>query len=129
MTVLDNKYFKSIYLRKYYVMFAYLSCSYGYYSINFDLYKIDLSNPSVSIYPKVYYNNIGNYYKYMIQLIYPNGFLSDFIKISDVKLVFIITNYCSYVRRNLMESNKLLIKIIELKKDYTDYTISEKTFD
>ena len=66
-------------------MFAYLSCSYGYYSINFDLYKIDLSNPSVPINPKVYYNNIGNYYKYMIQLIYPNEFLSDFIKISDVK--------------------------------------------
>ena len=50
----EFKYFKSIYLKKNYVMFAYISFTYNSYFIHFELYYISLSLPGYRIYPKNY---------------------------------------------------------------------------
>ena len=121
----ESKYFKSVYLKKNYVVIAFIGFFNGLYNINFDLCYISLSLPGYRINPKKY-----DPYKYTILYINPNGFLSDFIKINDFKLIFIYKAYCPYGRRNLhVCENKLIIKIIKINLDYTDYSISEKKFD
>ena len=114
-------YFKAIYLKKKYVMFSYIS----YNFLLFDLYKINLQYGGEMVYPENDENN-------KIQLpsyIFSNEFLSDFIKINDIKLVFICTYYNfqkEIVSRNLMQfMSQIAVFIIEINPDYSDYMINK----
>ena len=114
------KYFKSFYLTDNVVMFSYITFTYIWYwswhFINFDLYKIDLASEWKKINPE---NNNNAF------MINPNGFLSDFIKISNIKLVFI---YCNYSPNSDNFYNDLIIIIIKINPDYSNFNINQDSF-
>ena len=115
------KYFKSFYLTDNVVMFSYITFTYIWYwswhFINFDLYKIDLASEWKKINPE---NNNNAF------MINPNGFLSDFIKISNIKLVFI---YCNYSPNSDNFYNDLIIIIIKINPDYSNFNINQDSFN
>ena len=115
------KYFKSFYLTDNVVMFSYITLTYIWYwswhFINFDLYKIDLA----SEWKKINLENNNNAF-----MINPNGFLSDFIKISNIKLVFI---YCNYSPNSDNFYNDLIIIIIKINPDYSNFNINQDSFN
>ena len=115
------KYFKSFYLTDNVVMFSYITFTYIWYwswhFINFDLYKIDLASEWKKINPE---NNNNAF------MINPNGFLSEFIKISNIKLVFI---YCNYSPNSDNFYNDLIIIIIKINPDYSNFNINQDSFN
>ena len=111
-------YFKPIYLKSKHVMYAYITYCYLF----FELFYININSEGSKVRP--------NGYGYMMQInINANNFVSDFIKINERKLVYILFTYFSN-NGNIDFNSELHIKIIEINKDYTDYTVTERrTFD
>ena len=110
-------YFKSIYLKHNCVMFAYITFGYLF----FDLYMINLNYGGDKIYPDNNDNLIP------IGQINSEEFLSDFIKINNIKLVFVFTFY-SFLSTRSIDSfeviSKIAILIIDISPDYSYFEIS-----
>ena len=107
LTFTEYIYFKPIYLKNNFVMFAYISCEYLF----FELFNINIHTGGSKIRP--------SNYDYMIQFCYnKEHFLSDFIKINERKLAYFLIHYDSRQRSNLV------IKIIEINSEYNDYWIT-----
>ena len=106
----EYKYFKSIYLSKEYVMFAYycLSCGWSSNQIFLELYKI---NPIYGV-----TKSVESIKSFGISRI----FLADFAKFNDKKLVFISHNTIDNFNANDF-NNILYIRIITIYQDYSNF--------
>jgi len=113
-------YFKSIYLKNNYVMFAYITFGYLF----FDLYKINLNFEGYKIYP---YNDDNNNDFIPIGQVISEEYLSDFIKVNNIKLIYTFT-FCMFNQGKSIDSiefiSKLVILIIDISPDYSYYSIS-----
>ena len=109
-------YFKSIYLKNNFVMFAYIT----YDRLFFDLYIINMKYGGEKIYSDDNDNLLS------IDEVNLNEFISDFIKINNIKLVFAYTFFIfpeQYSWPIEFETN-LAIIIIDISPDYSYYWIS-----
>ena len=131
---LDDLFFKTIYLKKGFTIFAWISRNYYYnpynpynYNFNIGLYKLD---PSSGGYPT------SSVVSIKMSLTYIEEILSDFVKINDRRIVFILTNAyllnegddSSLKRRRNQEieiEGLLNILIIDIQSDYSGINISQ----
>ena len=116
---LGDIYFKSIYLKNQFALFVYFSRD---YYLKFDLFKLNYLNGAYQIDSKVTLD-IYNLY----------DFMSDFVKINNLRLVFIcsITFYQNNGNGyNMNLFSQIGIVIIEISPDYTNFIINiQKSFD
>ena len=131
---LDDLFFKTIYLKKGFTIFAWISRNYYYnpynpynYNFNIGLYKLD---PSSGGYPT------SSVVSIKMSLTYIEEILSDFVKINDRRIVFILTNTyllnegddSSLKRRRNQEieiEGLLNILIIDIQSDYSGINIPQ----
>ena len=117
--IVDDLFFKAIHLKKGFTIFTWILPN-DFFIIG--LYKLSYSSWG---YPIAHINDIK------IELSYVDDILSDFIKINDIKIVFICTS--AYLekyfdtrdtilsRRNLQKESILNIIIVDIQSDYTGF--------
>ena len=109
-------YFKSIYLKNQFALFVYFSRD---YYLKFDLFKLNYLNGAYLIKSNMLWDMYNLY-----------DFMSDFVKINNLKLVFIcsIIGFNNNDRNgyNMEEYRELDILIIEISPDYSNFMINEQ---
>jgi hypothetical protein len=115
---LGDIYFKSIYLKNQFALFVYFSGDY----LTFDLFKLNYLNGAYQIYSPVPLEMYNLY-----------DFMSDIVKINNLRLVFICSITFYQNNRNNYNMNlfsQIGIAIIEISHDYSNFIINiQKSFD